>query len=175
MNYLQPITTSQFNDLVKSKFNNIIDGFNNYKNFEINGNNSNTPENSIICFLSKIFETNNNEMYIDLFFNQLSETEKNNVINLCPVEYKKTIINIININHNEPYYKVCDKKIIPLLVSLNTHEIFFTTFFCVKIPITIWGNYNMNFPCFFNNIDSLNFYKKIASNYNLIEAVTLNN
>ena len=58
------------------------------------------------------------------------------------------------------------QKLIPFLVRLSTREIFFITFYFNKIPITIWGNYNMEFPCFFENEKDMNFYKNLWSNFN---------
>ena len=73
----------------------------------------------------------------------------------------------MKLNHDEPYYKVTDKSLIPFLARLNTREVFFVTFYFTKKPLTVWGNYNMTFSCFTENKEDLEFYKKIAKHYSL--------
>ena len=78
------------------------------------------------------------------------------------------LINNINIKNDSVYYKVDNQKLIPFLVRLSTREIFFITFYFNKIPITIWGNYNMTFPCFTDTDENLDLYKELAKLHNLI-------
>lgn len=168
MDTLIPINKDIFNENVHIKFNNILDGFDNFNNFEIKGTDLNGSENAIIDFLTKIFELNDNKCFIDLYLNNLDQPDKNNLLNICCPEDKDIITKHINLNHNEPYYKVTDKSLIPFLARLNTREVFFVTFYFTKIPLTIWGNYNMTFPCFSNKESNIDFYKDIAKNYNLL-------
>ena len=169
MNTLMPISTAQFRNNVSIRFNNILDGFDNYKNFEIKGENIEDGENAIISFLSKVFELNNNEAYVDLYLNNLDESDKENLLNICCQDDKEIILKHINLNHNEPYYKLTNKSLIPFLTRLNTGEVFFVTFYFTKVPLTIWGNYNRQFPCFTDTDENLNMYKELAKLHNLIK------
>ncbi|SFU69720.1 hypothetical protein SAMN04487886_11071 [Clostridium sp. DSM 8431] len=168
MNNLIPISHLIFNENVSIKFNNILEGLDNFNNFEIKGTELNGGENTIIDFLTEIFELNDNECFIDLYLNNLDGPGKNNLLNMCCPDDKDMIIKHINLNHNEPYYKVKDKSLIPFLARLNTREVFFVTFYFTKIPLTIWGNYNMTFPCFSDKENNIDFYKNIAKSYNLL-------
>lgn len=163
--FLIPIDNNFFNNIIKIKFNNILVGLNNYPNFTLMSN-LNNKEDVFIDFILKVFELNNHVCYIDFYISQLGEKDIKNLINLTPEEDKDMLINNINIKNDSVYYKVDNQKLIPFLVRLSTREIFFITFYFNKIPITIWGNYNMEFPCFFENEKDMNFYKNLWSNFN---------
>ena len=163
------ISSNEFKDKVNVRFNNILDGFNNFKNFTIDGTLSNNSEKCIIDFIYKIFEENNNECYIDFYINKISNDEKENLMNLIDNEYKSLLKSIINMKHNDIYYKVTNKNILPFFIKLNTRELFFVTFYFTKNPITIWGNYNLKFPCFFDNNDTFEHYSSMAKSYIILE------
>lgn len=167
MDTLIPVNSSDFKENVHIRFNNIMDGLDEYRNFEINGKLADNGEEKIIDFITEVFEFNDNEVFIDLYLNNLDEEGRNNLLNLCCPDDKDKIVDAINLNHDEPYYKVTDKSLIPFLVRLNTREVFFVTFYFVKKPLTVWGNYNMTFPCFTDNDGNLKFYKEIAKLYSL--------
>ena len=169
MNTLIPISTVEFKNNVSIRFNNILDGFDNYKNFEIKGESIEKDENTIISFLTEVFELNNNKAYVDLYLNNLDKSDKENLLNICCQDDKEIIMEHINLNHDEPYYKLKDKSLIPFLARLNTGEVFFVTFYFTKVPLTIWGNYNMTFPCFTDTDENLDLYKELAKLHNLIE------
>ena len=161
-----PVSIDEFKSKVNIKFNNILSGFDNYMNFTIDGKNIEDGENRLLFFIEEIFEKNNNECYVDLFLNNLSEENKENLINLISDSHDKELLEqLINLNHTAPYYKVKDKSLIPLLARLNARELFFVTFYFTEKPATIWGNYNLNFPCFFNDRDVLNEYLDSAKKF----------
>ena len=165
-NLLIPVDIADFKSNVNIKFNNILTGFDNFLNFTINAQNIADGEAKLITLIEKIFKENNNECYFDLYLNNLSKKDRENLLNLISNSSDKELLQkIIDLNHNTPYYKLKDKSLIPLLVRLNTHELFFVTFYFVKKPITIWGNYNLNFPCFFNNKNILEEYLKLINDF----------
>ena len=165
---LVPVSSLEFRENVTIRFNNIMDGLDNYLNFEINGNHIDNGENEMINFITEVFEENGCEAYIDLYLNNLDDAGRSNLLNLCCKDDKEIITAQINLNHSEPYYKVTDKSLIPFLVRLNTREVFFVTFYFVKRPLTVCGNYNMTFPCFIGSKEDLDFYKKTAALHSLI-------
>lgn len=168
MNTLIPISSKDFKENVSIEFNNILEGLDNYLNFEIKGTNLNKSENNIIDFITEVFKLNNNEGFVDFYLNNLDNSSKENLINMCCPNDKEIILEHINLNHKEPYYKLTDSSLIPFLVRLNTGEVFFVTFYFTKIPLTIWGNYNMTFPCFTDKDENFNYYKKLALLHKLI-------
>ena len=156
---LIPISNDEFTNKVHIRFNNILAGFDLFKNFTIEANNIENGENKIIQFIEKVFEENNCEAYVDFYINKISDENKENLIALVADEDKEILkLHLTAEPHDGVFYKLLNKALIPFLVRLNTREIFFITFYFINKPITIWGNYNMKFPCFINTEDDLNFY-----------------
>ena len=168
MNTLQPVIISEFNKNISIRFKNILDGFDLYKNFQITGTDLYDFECNMINFLNEILKINNNHCYIDLYLTSLTLDEKYNLLNICAEEDKTILLKHINLNHDNPYYKVSSEALIPFLVRLNTREAFFVTFYFTHIPLTVWGNYNLIFPCFTNNEANNKYYYDIALRNNLI-------
>ena len=164
-NSLIPISTIDFNT-INIKFNNILDGFDFFKNFTIDGNVT-CGEEKIITFIEKIFEENIDDTYIDFYINRISSEDKSHLMNLISDNDKNTLREFMNITHDGVYFKLIDKNLIPFFVRLNTKEVFFVTFYFNNRPITVWGNYNMKFPCFVNNDEDLEYYLQLASKLNL--------
>lgn len=165
-NSLIPISTIDFNNTINIKFNNILDGFDFFKNFTIDGNVT-CGEEKIITFIEKIFEENIDDTYIDFYINRISSEDKSNLMNLISDNDKNTLREFMNITHDGVYFKLIDKNLIPFFVRLNTKEVFFVTFYFNNRPITVLGNYNMKFPCFVNNDEDLEYYLQLASKLNL--------
>ena len=162
---LIPISNDEFKNKVKIRFNNILDGFDLFKNFTIEGNNIEDGENKIIKFIENIFEENNCEAYVDFYINKISDDDKEKLIFLVPDEDKEILKLHLNAKpHDGVFYKVVNKALIPFLVRLNTRENFFITFYFINKPITIWGNYDMKFPCFFDKQEDLDFYYRLCFN-----------
>ena len=165
-NSLIPISTIDFNNTINIKFNNILDVFDFFKNFTIDGNVT-CGEEKIITFIEKIFEENIDDTYIDFYINRISSEDKSHLMNLISDNDKNTLREFMNITHDGVYFKLIDKNLIPFFVRLNTKEVFFVTFYFNNRPITVWGNYNMKFPCFVNNDEDLEYYLQLASKLNL--------
>jgi hypothetical protein len=167
---LIPVSSDEFKNKVHIRFNNILNGFNSFRNFTILANNIEDGENTIIAFIEKIFEENNSEAYIDFYINKISIEDKKRLLELIPDKDKKILKLHLNCkNNNEIFYKIPNKTLIPFLVRLNTREIFFVTFYFINKPITIWGNYGMKFPCFVNSQENLEFYLNISKSFRLSE------
>lgn len=165
---LTPISTHEFENRVTIRFKNILDGFDKFKNFNIETTDIKDGENKIIKFIEKIFELNNFECYVDFYINKLSSEDKERLIDLVSDEDKTILISHLNSrSHDEVFYKLDNISLIPFLVRLNTREIFFVTFYFTNKPITIWGNYNMKFPCFFYDEKDLLFYNEVAKIFGL--------
>ena len=133
------------------------------QNFTIEATHIENRENKIIKFIENIFDENNCEAYVDFYINKLSDEDREQLISLVPDEDKEILKLHLNAKfHEGVFYKVLNKALIPFLVRLNTREIFFVTFYFYNMPITIWGNYGMKFPCFFNEQKDLDFYYNIC-------------
>lgn len=163
---LIPISDYEFKNKVNIRFNNILDGFDSFKNFTIEANNLENDENRIIAFVEKVFQENNFEAYIDFYINRISDEDKERLINLVPNEDKRILkLHLEAKSHDGVFYKLLNKSLIPFFVRLNTREIFFISFYFTNKPITIWGNYCMKFPCFFNTENDLEFYYNLSKSF----------
>lgn len=160
---LIPISNEEFNSMINIKFKNILDGFNLFKSFTIEAENIKDGENNLIKFIEKVFEENYNEAYIDFYINKLSPEDREKLVSLICEEDAEILKLHLNLKPtNSVYYKLTNKALIPFLVRLNTRELFFVTFYFSNKPITIWGNYNMKFPCFFDKQEDLDFYFNLS-------------
>lgn len=165
---LIPISNAEFKNKVTIRFNNILDGFDLFKSFTIEGNNIEHGENKMIEFIEKIFEENNCETYVDFYINKLSAEDKEKFISLVPDKDKEILkLHLSTKPHDGIFYKLTNKTLIPFLVRLNTREIFFVTFYFTNKPITIWGNYDLKFPCFFNTQEEFDFYYNMSKSSGL--------
>ena len=165
---LIPISNQEFNSMVNIRFKNILDGFNLFKNFTIEADNIEDGENKLIKFIETIFEKNNNEGFVDFYINKLSPEDKEKLISLISKEDRELLKSHLSLQpNNGVYYKLINKDLIPFLTRLNTRELFFVTFYFSNKPITIWGNYNMKFPCFFSSEEDFDFYYDLSKSFSL--------
>ena len=164
---LIPISNDEFKNAVNIRFNNILDGFDLFKNFTIEANTiENDGESKLIKFIETIFEENNSEAYVDFYLNKISNEDKEKLISLISNEDREILKLHLNIDpHDGVFYKLKNKALIPFLVRLNTRELFFVTFYFINKPITIWGNYDMKFPCFFSKQKDFDFYYTLAKSF----------
>jgi hypothetical protein len=163
---LIPISNEEFNNMVSIRFKNILDGFDLFENFTIESENIKDGEKKLIKFIESIFEENNNEGYVDFYINKLSSEDREKLISLICEEDAEILKLHLNLEPtNSVYYKLINKDLIPFLVRLNTRELFFVTFYFSNKPITVWGNYNMKFPCFFNSEEDFDFYYDLSKSF----------
>lgn len=163
---LIPITNEEFSSMVNIRFRNILDGFDMFKNFTIEADNIEEGEKILIKFIEAIFEKNNNEGFVDFYINKLSPEDKEKLISLISKEDRELLNSHLSLQPNTGvYYKLINKDLIQFLTRLNTRELFFVTFYFYNKPITIWGNYNMKFPCFFDSQEDFDFYYDLSKSF----------
>lgn len=166
---LIPINDDTFKAKVNIRFNNILDGLYSFKNFTLVASDIDDGENKLIKLIEYIFEINNSNAYIDFYINKISPEDKNTLFHLLSDEDKDIFTSYLNFDeHTGVFFRLIDKELIPFLVRLNTREIFFVTFYFTNKPITIWGNYDLNFPCFFNAQEDFEFYYNISKSFGLL-------
>lgn len=160
---LIPISNEEFKNKVMIKFNTVLDGLNSFKNFTITATHIENSEDIIIKFIEKVFEENSYEAYVDFYISKISNQDKERLIALVPDKDKEILKLHLNItSHEGVFYKLLNKNLIPFLVRLNTREVFFVTFYFTNKPITIWGNYDLKFPCFFDTQENFEFYYDLS-------------
>ncbi|EKQ57756.1 MULTISPECIES: hypothetical protein [unclassified Clostridium] len=165
---LIPIDDDTFKTEVTIRFNNILEGFDSFKNFTLTASNIENGESKIIKFIEYIFKINNYNAYVDFYINKISDEDKKKLFDLVPDEDTDILKSHLNFDtQTSVFFKLVHKELIPFLVRLNTREIFFVTFYFTYKPITVWGNYDLKFPCFFNTQEDLEFYYNISKSFDL--------
>ncbi|MGG7143188.1 hypothetical protein ACQPVP_06945 [Clostridium nigeriense] len=162
---LKIINQMEFENIIKVKFNNILDGFDNYDCIELysNKNNKKEAELNFIKSIEMFFDLNEGFLIIDFYKNNLNNENINFIKRNLDNEDIKIFDKLLKLmNEQNIYYKIENKKYINLLTKLCTRELFFITFYFYKFHCTIWGNYNMRFPLFYNYFDDINDYLNIA-------------
>ena len=110
---LIPISNDEFKNKVNIRFNNILQGFDLFKNFTIEAKNIENGENKIIKFIENIFEENNCEAYVDFYINKISDEDKEKLISLVPDEDKNILKLHLNAEpHDGVFYKLSNKSLI---------------------------------------------------------------
>ena len=162
--FLEVINKLNFKNIINIKFNNILEGFDNYKYIELSPTtNSNITEDNFIKTFEEFYKINEGNLIIDFYKNNLNDDSINFIKDNLSIEDNILFDDIIKITKdNENYYKVNDEKYIKLFIRLCTRELFFITFYFYKDPVTIWGNYNLKFPLFYNENTGIEEYIKIA-------------
>ena len=167
---IKSVSDKVFNDKVKVKFENINDGFEKYENRILEGkdiSDSLVLENKIIKFIENAFELNGEEnSYIDFYYFKLSDEDKQKIEDMLPDEDKKILKEIKQYQFKGIYFYLT-KELIHFIVRLSTREILFSTIYFTKVPCTVWGNYGMRFPCFFETKENIDIYKIISEDLGL--------
>lgn len=174
---IEAISEEKFNDKVKIKFKNVLDGLNEYKYKNLNsvdGDNFEQEEQKFVNFLEETYKLNVSDCnceefcYIDFYLKDLNEDDYKklldgiDVLDREKIDYIRSAI-INNKIINTVYFRVNDISIIKVLTEMCTRELFFITFYFTNIPLTIWGNYNLSFPIFYEDEYAIEKYLEIAN------------
>ncbi|WP_297437737.1 hypothetical protein [uncultured Clostridium sp.] len=163
---------------VRVKINNVEEAFTKYKSkvlrvFDVDVNIENEKvfldnrgiyEDSFISFMKRCYRLNKDRgMIFDFYTNRLD----GEVLEKIKKELTDTEVILFNelVEMTElrgKYFKVLNIDILEILVKLCIRELFFITFYLLDDNITIWGNYNMKFPIFYNNDTDIQEYVNVA-------------
>nr|WP_243110128.1 hypothetical protein [Clostridium perfringens] len=169
---LKSISEDEFKNKIKIRFNNILDGFDRYSNglLEYNGNNDSfkIKEDCFINFFNEALAFNKGKAIIDLYIKNLEDESLNSLLEGIDERDKNILIE--NVNKQEiksVYFQLDNKELMSFITRLNTRELFFCTIYFIEKPMTIWGNYNLSFPMFFEENNMLEIYSDLAKKHNL--------
>lgn len=167
MKNLCPLSNIEFNNLINIKFNNITDGLNSFNSGILEPINTSLSfeENEVnfMNFFKKALIANDNYAVIDFYINNLTPEEILILINALDYTNKLLLIQELkNLRSNSIYFSLDNDKLMDFITILNTSSLFFCTVYFKNLPFTIWGNYDLKFPVFFNDIETFNFYKELA-------------
>ncbi|WP_346961499.1 hypothetical protein [Clostridium sp.] len=167
-NLLYPVSKGDFKKLVDIRFDNINEGFNNFKNVILESEAIEEAEKNIIKFMEEAIILNGEDnSYVDLYFSTLEKEDKERLIGLLEEKDKEIMESIKDILQEDTIYFRLTKDIIPFITRLSTREVLFCTVYFTNYPFTIWGNYNKKFPCFYNDDKILDLYNDIAKECNV--------
>ncbi len=169
---LKSISEDEFKNKIKIRFNNILDGFDRYSNglLEYNGDNDSfqIKEECFINFFNEALELNNGKVIIDLYIKNLENESLARLLESLDERDKNILIdNINNSKIKSVYFELDNKDLMSFITRLNTRELFFCTIYFMEKPMTIWGNYNLSFPMFFEENNILEVYKDLIKKHNL--------
>lgn len=143
---LYPINEEIFKKNVKIRFDNINKGFEKYNHEMLEIKN----EDDLIQYIENLYDENGfDNFYVDLYLNRIDKSNENQFIDMLCEEDKSIYQHIKREYDNSTVYYKIDKGLIPFITRLSTREILFTTIYLTKSNKTIWGNYNMKFPVFY--------------------------
>lgn len=183
---LKEIDKIDFLMKVKIRFYNIEDGFGKFKNNILSANRyklnlfdekqniekskfKNEYEENFISFIQDAYKINDNKgLIIDFYINNLDEIAMKNILEILDEDERAVFLKITQeMTGDTNYFKVENEETLKMIVKLNTREMFFSTFYFLDKEFTVWGNYNMEFPVFYNDNQIIEEYRKIASENNL--------
>ena len=126
-------------------------------------------ENKYIEFIRKVYIINKDKPMIDFYLKDIDNKGVLRILDSLDYEDKIIFINHLRYLDKETvYFSIENKNLLPFLTRLSTRELNFCTMYFTSVPITIWGNYNLNFPLFFENEEKLDYYNEIAKDCGLI-------
>lgn len=168
-NSIKPFDAN-IDNIVKIKFNNILEGINLYYNYilepELSLGESNKEEAYINfirqCFISNKKFNKNNPLIIDCYISTLSTDEYESLLSFLNSKDKKVLKYMYENKSANNYYYIFDEDILDTFVRLCTKELFFITFYFIGLEATIWGNYNFKFPIFYSDENIFSLYKELA-------------
>lgn len=125
-------------------------------------------EKGYIDFIKECYNLNNGNLIIDFYVERLDDEAIVKILEVLNLEEKSTFLDLIdNIDKDKIYFRVNDLHILDIIVKLNTRNMFFSTFYFLEKELTLWGNYNLQFPLFFKDDGIIKFYDDIAKNNKL--------
>lgn len=169
---IRAIKKEEFNLKVKVKFNNVLDGFENFKYKDLSpilDKEKSFIEEDFIRAVQNFFDLNDDNLIIDFYKSRLDENSIKIIKDSLDTDEIKLFDDILNEGEeHDIYFEITDKIYIKLLVKLCTRELFFITFYFSKHNATLWGNYNFKFPFFYIDEDDIKEYIDIAKDNNLL-------
>lgn len=160
-----------FDNAIKVKPINIIEGFDNFNSAIISDYGSSKEkeiEAKFYSLLNKLYKEEE-DLIVDYYGNKISNEEFNSmIINLNEDEAK--FLNRIRENkkNNSVYFKIEKVEELDLLLKLSLRSILFSTFYFIKDNLTIWSNYDYKFVIFFSEERSLEKYRMLVEECDLL-------
>lgn len=89
--------------------------------------------------------------FVDFYYGILSKEEQSQIQQALSPECL-AILKELPVQKKVRYFSLTD-EILLLTAELNEKELLFCTYYFLKTPCTVWGNYNHSYPVFYKNED----------------------
>lgn len=111
-------------------------------------------------FCEKVYERNSRQLYADFYYPVLStEQQKEFVEGLS--EEERQVFGRFDIRAKDIYYKI-DLEEMEFLFEITARNWLFSSFYTENKKVLVWGNYNLEFPVFCEDKETLEFYINLA-------------
>lgn len=168
---MKVLSKEKFNKLISISPNNIIEGFDKYNNAILTYNEKVKEEEIIeenfINFILDIFKSGKT-IIVDYYGNRLNDKEFDKMIESLEMEEKELLCELRKENNSGIYFNIESLETLKLIIKISVQSILFSTFYILGDDLTIWSNYDYKFVMFFNDLDKLHIYNKLAESNNLV-------
>lgn len=111
-------------------------------------------------FLQKVCENNQGKMYADFYYSTLNREQKEGFVAGLS-EAEKNMLSRFETENGQVYYPVGSEEV-DFLFEITARNWLFSTFYGANKKVMIWGNYDLEFPLFCEDKETLEFYKCLA-------------
>ena len=97
--------------------------------------------------------------FVDCYYGRLKKEEQKRILEALSDEE----VQMLERHDTEGgIYFPLTKENLPLMAAFSAREILFSTYYFTKHPCTIWGNYDLKYPVFYESeLESLRYHGKI--------------
>lgn len=126
-------------------------------------------ENGMVCaknaedmkqYLNEIFRMNVGKSYADFYYPAFTASQKE-VFRNGLTEEETVLFHKLKIENNQIFYLVGQQDL-DFLYSITFRSWLFSTFYFTDKKVTVWGNYNLEFPVFCEDKETLAVYMELA-------------
>lgn len=113
------------------------------------------------AFLMRCLEENNDKAYADFYYAVL-EKEQKEQFEAGLDEKEKSVFSEFETDRGWVYYPLQEENL-GFLAGITARNWLFSTFYFTGHKAVVWGNYNLEYPLFCEDLQTLEFYKNIAA------------
>lgn len=110
--------------------------------------------------LHRMLLINGGNVYVDFYYASLTQEEKSSFRHALKEE-EKEVLNKLEISEDAIYYLI-DESMLDFFFRITIDELLFSTFYFTNLKVSVWGNYNMNWPIFAQDEESLEWCRNLC-------------
>lgn len=111
-------------------------------------------------FLERLLDENEGSSYADFYYPVLKPEEQDKFLGGLS-EAEREVFDTFETDKGQIYYPA-DKAGTGFLLEVTARNWLFSTFYFTNKKITVWGNYNLEFPVFCEDRETLAYYMSLA-------------